>query len=169
MPQPWHDFYALIGTASATLVGLMFVAASVGTGVFTHERQAGMRTFLSPTVVAFSTVLATSLLGVLPASDPRVLAGFVGGMGLLGLAYSWRVWRRMVGSGIAAAIDHEDRVWYVVAPAAAYAVLAAAGAAIRFAPDAAGAVLAAAACLLLLAGIRNAWDMTTWVLLRRKE
>jgi hypothetical protein len=23
----WHDFYILIGTASATLVGLMFVAA----------------------------------------------------------------------------------------------------------------------------------------------
>ena len=25
--RDWHDFYVLIGTASATLVGLMFVAA----------------------------------------------------------------------------------------------------------------------------------------------
>jgi hypothetical protein len=25
----WHDFYALVGTASATLIGLMFVAVSI--------------------------------------------------------------------------------------------------------------------------------------------
>src|SRR5262249_26047214 len=30
----WHDFYLLVGTASATLVGLMFVAASIGAQVF---------------------------------------------------------------------------------------------------------------------------------------
>ncbi len=169
MLQPWHDFYALTGAASATLVGLMFVAASVGTGVFTQERQVGMRTFLSPTVVAFSAVLATSLLGVMPLSDLRVLAVLIGGMGAFGLVYSWRVWRRMVDGGIAAAIDHEDRVWYLVAPAMAYVVLAAAGVAIYLAPQAAGAYLAIAAGLLLLAGIRNAWDMTTWVLLRRND
>ena len=168
MLNPWHDFYALIGTASATLVGLMFVAASVGTGVFTEERQVGMRTFLSPTVVAFSVVLAISLIGVLPVSDLRVLAVPVVGIGGLGVAYSWRVWRRMVHGGIATTIDHEDRVWYVVAPALAYIVLAAAGAAFDLALHAAGALLAAAACLLLLAGIRNAWDMPTWVILRRK-
>jgi hypothetical protein len=27
--RQWHDFYALIGEAAATLVGLMFVAASI--------------------------------------------------------------------------------------------------------------------------------------------
>jgi hypothetical protein len=75
----------------------------------------------------------------------------------------------MVDGGIAAAIDHEDRVWYLVAPAMAYVVLAAAGVAIYLAPQAAGAFLAIAAGLLLLAGIRNAWDMTTWVLLRRND
>jgi len=169
MLQPWHDFYALIGTAGATLVGLMFVAASVGTGVFTPERQVGMRTFLSPTVVAFSAVLATSLLGVMPVSDRHILAALVGGMGALGLGYSWQVWRRMVHGGIALAIDHEDRVWYIVAPPISYFALAAAGAAFELAPNAAGPLLAIAACLLLLAGIRNAWDMTTWVVLRRKE
>jgi len=81
---PWHDFYTLIGTASATLVGLMFVAASVGTGVFTSERQVALRTFLSPTVVAFSVVLGTSLIGVLPTSDWRVPGLLLVGIGLLG-------------------------------------------------------------------------------------
>jgi hypothetical protein len=53
---PWHDFFSLVGTAAATLIGLMFVAASVGTGFFTEERQVGLRTLLSPTVVAFGVV-----------------------------------------------------------------------------------------------------------------
>ena len=169
MLQPWHDFYALIGAASATLVGLMFVAASLGSGVFTEERQVGMRTFLSPTVVAFSAVLAISLIGVVPISDRRMLAALPSGMGALGLAYSWRVWRRMAEGGILASIDREDRAWYVMAPACAYGFLLVAGVAIYFAPRAAGLLLACSACLLLLAGIRNAWDMTTWVLLRRND
>ena len=169
MLQPWHDFYALIGTAAATLVGLTFVAASVGTGVFTQERHVGLRTFLSPTVVAFSAVLATSLLAAAPVSDPRILAALVAGLGVAGLAYSWRVWRRMVASGIANQIDREDRLWYVAAPPVAYAALAAAGVTIGLAAQAAGDLLATAACLLLLAGVRNAWDMTTWVLLRRRD
>jgi hypothetical protein len=68
---PWHDFYELIGAAAATLVGLMFVAASVGAGVFTLERQVALRSFLSPTVVAFSVVLASSLIGIMPAPERR--------------------------------------------------------------------------------------------------
>ena len=166
---PWHDFYALAGTASATLVGLMFVAASVGTGVFTHERQVGLRTFLSPTVVAFSVALAASLVGVLPVFNWRVPGFFLVGTGLLGVVYSWRVWRRMVHGGIAKSIDLEDRAWYIVVPAVAYLVLAVAGVALGIETEAACVFLAIGVCLLLLAGIRNAWDMTTWIVLRRQE
>jgi len=166
---PWHDFYALIGTASATLVGLMFVAASVGTGVFTSERQVALRTFLSPTVVAFSVVLGTSLIGVLPISDWRVPGLLLVGTGLLGTVYSWRVWRRMLHGGIVQRIDLEDRVWYTIIPAMAHFVLATAGVALGIETDAACAILAVGVCLLRLAGIRNAWDMTTWIVLRREE
>ena len=31
--ESWHDFFSLVGASAATLVGLMFVAASVGTEV----------------------------------------------------------------------------------------------------------------------------------------
>jgi hypothetical protein len=166
---PWHDFFTLIGTASATLVGLMFVAASVGTGVFTNERQVGLRTFLSPTVVAFSVVLAASLIGVLPVSNWGVPGFLLVSIGLLGVVYSWLVWRRMIRGGIAESIDLEDRVWYTMVPAVAYLVLAMAGIALGIATEAACAFLAVGVCLLLLAGIRNAWDMTTWIVLRRQD
>jgi hypothetical protein len=37
--RDWHDFYGLVGTASATLVGLMLVAAAVGASVFNASRS----------------------------------------------------------------------------------------------------------------------------------
>ncbi len=166
---PWHDFYTLVGTASATLVGLMFVAASVGSGVFTRERQVGLRTFLSPTVVAFSVVLAASLIGVLPVLSWRVPGFLLLSIGLLGMVYSWLVWRRMLREGIAKSIDLEDRAWYTMVPAVAYFMLAMAGVALGIHTESACTFLAIGVCLLLLAGIRNAWDMTTWIILRRQE
>lgn len=164
---PWHDFFLLTGTASATLVGLTFVAVSVGTGVFTQERQAGLRSFLSPIVVAFSVVLAASLVAVMPVSSWGVPGLLLAGIGLLGTAYSWRVWRRMVRSGFTASMDGEDRVWYALVPAGAYLVLAAGGAALAVDTGDACALLALGSGLLLLAGLRNAWDMTTWIAMRR--
>src|SRR5262249_4281872 len=53
----WHDFDVLVGTAAATLVGLMFVAASIGASVFTEKDRAALKAFISPTVVHFTTVL----------------------------------------------------------------------------------------------------------------
>jgi hypothetical protein len=169
IPESWHDFFNLVGCAAATLVGLMFVAASVGAGVFTEERQVGLRTFLSPTVVAFSVVLATCIVGVLPLPNRIVPAALLNAIGLLGIAYSALIWRRMIQNGITAKIDHEDRLWYVFAPILAYMVLTASGLAFAVGSEAAAAVLATGVCLLLIAGIRNAWDMTTWVVLRRQS
>ena len=153
--EPWYDFYLLIGTSAGTLVGLMFVAASVGAGVFTHERQHALRIFLSPTVVAFSGILAASLAGVMPAAT------------CLGAIYSGLVWYRMVREGIARSIDLEDRVWYAMIPSVAYMLLTAGGIAFCLGAGLACALLAAGMCLLLIAGLRNAWDMTTWVVLHK--
>ena len=78
MLESWHDFFTLVGASAATLVGLMFVAASVGTGLFTGEKEIGLRTFLSPTVVAFGVVLASCVVGVLPSPNsivPQCAAG----------------------------------------------------------------------------------------------
>ena len=167
--ESWHDFFSLVGASAATLVGLMFVVASVGTGVFTEERQVGLRTLLSPTVVAFSVVLAACIVGVLPSLSWSVPSVLLSGMGSLGAFYSASVWRRMVSDGIAGKIDLEDRIWYAFAPALSYVALTIAGIAFGLHSEAATGLLAAGICMLLLAGIRNAWDMTTWVVLRRQD
>ena len=72
---PWHEFYMLGGTASATMVGLLFVAASVGAGVFSADRRAPLRVFLSASVVNFSTVLAACLVVLAPVGNWMLLGG----------------------------------------------------------------------------------------------
>ena len=129
----------------------------------------GLRTFLSPTVVAFSVVLATCLIGLMPSPNLGVPAAALGGVGLLGLLYSGWVFRRMLREGMLTKVDLEDRVWYAFAPAVAYLVVTISGVVFGFGGEDAAAILAVGACLLLLAGIRNAWDMTTWVVLRRRS
>ena len=71
----WHDFYVLAGTASATLVGLMFVAASIGSSIFNEQHRAPMTAFLTPTVVHFAAVLFTCLLATIPTHSWRTLGG----------------------------------------------------------------------------------------------
>ena len=51
----WHDFYMLLGTASAALVALLFVAVSIGANFLMPGRSVATRTFMSPVVFHFST------------------------------------------------------------------------------------------------------------------
>ena len=113
--ETWHDFFGLVGASAATLVGLTFVAASVGSSVFTEERQVGLRTLLSPTVVAFAGVLAACIVGVLPALGRGVSSALFSIVGSLGALYSMFIWRSMVREGIAGKLDIEDRLWYAFA------------------------------------------------------
>lgn len=168
MFEGWHDFLMLIGTAAATLTGLMFVAASVGTRVFTPERQVPLRTFLSPTVVAFAAVLFVCLLAVSPLPAVPMAVG-IAVVGLTGAAYSAQVWRTMRRHGIADEIGLEDRLWYAVAPAVGYGSLVIGAPMLALGKLPTPFLLAGALALLLLAGIRNAWDMTVWIVLRHPE
>src|SRR5258707_12625537 len=88
----WHDFDLLIGTAAATLVGLMFVAASIGASVLTEKSRAAMQAFISPTVVPFTTVLVIPCLAVVPTHEWATLAGLLAVVGLAGAIYSANLW-----------------------------------------------------------------------------
>jgi hypothetical protein len=165
----WHDFYALIGAASATLVGLMFVAASIGAGVFTRAHQAGIRSFLSPTVVHFSVVLIVCLLATIPSQMWASLGVLQAAAGAIGLIYSGWIWRRMAKHGIIPTIDIADRLWYALLPIVAYLLIIAAGIGLWRQSEVSLNILALALILLLLIGIRNAWDMTVWIMDRRQQ
>jgi hypothetical protein len=167
--KDWHDAYMLFGTASATLIGLLFVAASVGSSFFSADKHPGLRAFLSPSVVHFSCVLAASLIAVSPLRSWILLGGLIAGDGLFGVLYACLVWRSMVRHGFSATIDLEDRTWYAALPAIGYLTMAAAGITLALRIESGCGVLAGAMGLLTFTGIRNAWDMTVWTVVRRPD
>jgi hypothetical protein len=157
----WRDFYALVGTASATLVGLMFVAASIGSSTFNEEHRAPLGSFLTPTVVHFAAALFASLLACIPSESWLSFGALIGAGGLTGLIYCGRILFQLVIRR-RFKVDLSDRVYYAAVPVLGYLVLLI-GAALLLARSAAGADLIAAALLILLfAGVRNAWDITIW-------
>jgi hypothetical protein len=166
---PWHEFYALLGGASATMVGLLFVAASVTAGVFSADRRAAQRMFLSASVVHFSSILAGSLIALAPIASWVLFGALVTAGGIFGLLYSGMAWRDGVRDGLTSRIDLEDRFWYAVLPAIGYLFETASGVALSARMDIGGAALALSLGVLLLAAIHNAWDITIWSITRRRE
>lgn len=166
----WRDFFTLLGAAAATLVGLMFVAVSIGAGSFKSERgKVAMRSFLSPTVLHFSAVLVSSIVALVPNQSWFSLGLILLIIGGSGAAYaSWNS-RRMSRHGITESIDLIDRLWYARLPAVFYLLILAAGLGLILRLPAALDALAAGLVFLLLAGIRNAWDMSVWIIQRREQ
>jgi hypothetical protein len=163
--HPWHDFYLLVGTASATLVGLMFVSASIAANLFTERNREALRAFISPTVVHFSEILFICILAAIPSQIEWTLGGLLLVGGAAGIVHSARVWvqlfvRRSFN------VDVIDRMFYALIPVLGYLLVLLSAFVLLVRPALGLDMLAAALITLLLAGIRNAWDMTIWIVIR---
>jgi len=159
----WREFYSLIGSAAATMVALLFVAASVGASVFTNGRPAGLRFFLSATVVNFTTILLASLIMLAPLDFAFGHGALIAALGLYGLGYYARAWIETRREGVLAKVDFEDRLWYGVLPVIGHCVEAGSGAMLIARTPHGPEALAGALGLLILVGVHNAWDITVWV------
>jgi hypothetical protein len=161
----WHDFYVLVGTASATLVGLMFVAASIGSSVFSERHRIALQAFISPTVVNFAAVLFVCIGVMIPSQTWLSLGLLLAGGGLAGLIYAGRVWVQMFVRR-SFDVDMIDRMFYATVPLLGYLLVLAAGILLLLHLRWSAEVTAAALVVLMFAGVRNAWDMTTWIMMR---
>jgi hypothetical protein len=161
----WHDFYTLVGTGSATLVGLMFVAASIGSSVFSEQHRNALQAFFSPTVVNFAAVLFICIGVMIPSQTWLSLGLLLAGGGIAGLIYAGRVWVQMFVRR-SFHVDMVDRMFYATVPLLGYLIVLAAGILLLLRLQWSAEVTAAALVVLLFAGVRNAWDMTTWIMMR---
>jgi hypothetical protein len=161
--EEWRDFYVMIGTASGAIVGASFVVASLASGV--RERSLGLRGFISPTTYHLASVLIGSAVLAVPEIAPLAVALLLGGVGLAGAIYGCiviaRIWHLNLGL--------DDWLFYGFLPLVAYAAMP--GAALMIVLDIGSPlyVLAAALVLLLIVGMRNAWDMATFFITRDRE
>jgi hypothetical protein len=157
MLEHWHEFYLLLGTAAAALVALLFVAASIGAGLVSAERGSNTRTYMSPVVFHFTTVLFVSLIALVPSQTRLSIAVLIAASGLVAGIYSIVILIRVLKNRT---IDLADRLGYGVTPVIGYAAALFAAALFFIESHRAPDVLAGAVLLLLIVNIRNAWDLT---------
>src|SRR4051794_3457873 len=158
----WQNFYVIVGSSAGALIGLQFVVMTLiaNLPVTRSDAQAG-DAFSTPSVVHFAVVLLLSAVGTAPWSGVAAVAVLWGLLGLGGAVYVVLVaWR--LRSQTAYRPVFEDRLFHVLLPFAAYAMLAASACAAYSHPRPAPFLVGAAALLLLFVGIHNAWDIVTY-------
>jgi hypothetical protein len=159
----WSSFYVMAGSSAAALTGLMFVVISLVQGREAPSSSDGISTFSTPTVMHFAAALLLSAVLIAPWQElfyPGIAAALIG---LYGLVYIGRIASRTKRLRLYTA-DLEDWIWYIVAPFLAYgAILGGAIVFIITAPDKAAFAMAGGVVLLLFVGIRNAWDVVTFL------
>ncbi len=155
----WHSFYGIIGSAAATLTGLIFVVITLIAGVQRRvsSPSGGIATFSSPNVVHFGVALLVATLLSAPWQALWPVSLLIGLSGLGGAAYVVIVIRRARRQ-----TDYqpvlEDWLWHTVFPLVSYTALLVAAIVLPGHPAPALFVIAAATVLLLFIGIHNAWD-----------
>jgi hypothetical protein len=165
----WQYFYFMAGGAAAALIGLMFVALSLGMGVLSRMISDEAKAFVTPSVIYFVTVLFIACVMLVPTATPSLVGVLVGGAGVLGLGQTFR----HVRSLIRAAKRNQDFTLFdwitqVILPLGMYASLVVVmGALVMSQWDAAFMVLWAASVLLLICAVSNTWSLVVWIVEQR--
>jgi hypothetical protein len=155
--EDWREFYLLVGTAGATLVALLFVAVSLGTGYLTQERAEATRTFFSPVVVHFAGVFFLSCVALVPSHTSLFFAAAIGATALAGLGVS--VYAMVKFLSKYRTPYWSDHFAYYLLPILGYCALMSAAVLAYVESDYALEALGGSLLLLLLVNIRNAWDL----------
>ena len=154
----WHEFYILLGTAGATLLALLFVAVSLGTGFLNNKDQQGTRTFMSPVVIHFTSVFFLSAVCLVPSHGPVFFAVLIAGTAIVGVAVSIVISVWVVRTEMTQYLP--DYFAYGLLPVGAYLALLVASIMIYLGRDYALEVLAGGLLVLAIVNVRNAWDLT---------
>jgi hypothetical protein len=154
----WHEFYILLGTAGATLLALLFVAVSLGTGFLSSKDQQGTRTFMSPVVIHFTSVFFLSAVCLVPSHGPVFFAVLIAGTAVIGVVVSIVISVWVVRTEMTQYLP--DYFAYGLLPVGAYLALLVASIMIYLGRDYALEVLAGGLLLLAIVNVRNAWDLT---------
>jgi hypothetical protein len=162
MLHGWDNFFMVAGSAGATLIGLLFVAITLGAGLSGPRAAHGARAFLTPTLIHLGGVLFESLFVLAPWSSAWPLGIVLACCGLTGLVYQIRVifMQREIDF---ASPDWLDWTLFSAAPALANAVLIAGAAGLIAEKSFAPYAVAGAIMLLLAAGVFGAWDLTIFL------
>jgi hypothetical protein len=158
----WTNFYIILGSAAAVLIGLQFVSLSLAAIKPPKKREAKVAgTFSTPNVLHFGAVLVISAVASAPWSGifyPRVIWGLIG---VCGLTYSIIVARRIKLQKVYKPLLY-DWFFHAILPIAVYVVMVMSAFALLTYTAQALFFIAGAAILLILVAIHNTWDGVTY-------
>jgi hypothetical protein len=162
--EGWHDFYMMMGTSAATLIGLLFVSLSLNADMITRKENADLRVLATHTFGNFMSVLMFAVLFLIPHQVPQGL-----GLPLLGIG----------GYGLYNTVSHlletrrkPPRVWGIgsiarrfAIPTLCFGTLIIIAVSVLLGQTSGLYWLVPVMILLIVAASRNAWDL----LLRLRE
>ena len=169
----WRSFYSLLGSAAATLTGLIFVALTFGATVLKDAKLEAplaprtVRAVLDPMLANFMEVLVISSLLLMPSLSARTVGVILAAMGAARLAMFIHAYTRhdvvkVDASGLA------QQISAVFLPFATHVGLVAIGVAFalgRVELTALGAFVIAD----LLLGVHRAWEIAMWIAMARSD
>jgi hypothetical protein len=160
----WEGYFTLVGTAAAGLIGLLFVVVTLTANFDRAQAQRGQSIYMTPTMLHFAVVLSTSAMTLVPGLTPFRATALLAVATLVGLINTLWASLGIRTRRVSAEPPHWTDFWlYGVAPSVIYAALGCSCIGFAVSADWAPHALAILLLGLLLLGIRNAWDLITWM------
>lgn len=163
MFKDWGDYFFMLGSSAAALIGLMFVVVTLTAGRNRREVEGGKRLYTSPVVWHLAIIVVVSGATIAPTIGPRFFGASTGAIAGLGI---WIGLRSAIGIGrrkFSGTDSGFDMWWYGLVPALIYAGLAAGSAGIFMGKDWGASAVAAGLMALLLVSIHAEWDLVTFL------
>src|SRR6478609_8370656 len=161
MFEGWGEYFFMVGSSAAALIGLMFVVVTLTAGRDRSEVERGKHLYTSPIVWHLAVVLVLSGAAIAPTITPAWFGAVASGLGVLGIGIGIRNAIGIARVKISGAGGNNlfDLWWYGLVPALAYAALTAAAATVFFGSAWGASAVAAALMALLLVSIHAEWDL----------
>jgi hypothetical protein len=170
MLHGWENFFWMLGSASGGLIGLLFVVVTLTSESDRDRVMRGISIYLSPITLNFAVILSVSALALAPRIPVQGMTLVLALATLGGSVSAIRALVRMSNPPVdGEPPDRSDFWFYGVAPTVVYAGLAGAVVAFGLQRDWAVNAIALALLSLMLLGIRNAWDLVTWMAPQRRR
>jgi hypothetical protein len=172
IPNPglsgWDNFFVIVGSSGAALIGLQFVVITLITDSRHRTTPASLGAFGTPTVVHLAGALLISAIMSAPWWSLFPLSIALAVTGLLGLGYCAMVVKHARRQTVYQPV-WEDWLWHMALPSCAYAALMFSAMFLRANARTLAFVIGGSALALLLIAIHNAWDTVTYIVVAEPE
>ena len=160
MLNDWSDFFTMTGTAGGTLVGLLFVVVTLGTGLTTSRKLDIAHASLTPAMYSFAEVLFQSMVVLVPWQSNWPVGVIFVVLGVWDLIYRINIVRVRNRLHLRAIKSKMDRIVHNVIPIVASVILICSGAGLLAGEAFAPFAVAGSTTLFLVSGIYRTWGET---------